>query len=203
VIRPLSAPLKPAAGLTVLSGNLFDAAVMKTSVIGETFARYLANPDDPEAFEGKVVVFDGPEDYHHRIDDPALGITERSILVIRGAGPIGYPGGAEVVNMRPPAALIRAGVDALPCIGDGRQSGTGALDPQRFAGSGGGRRSGAAAHGRYAHRSEKPQRQCAGERRGTGRRRAETPKIPSPAPKARRRGRKSPGARPANSQAAR
>jgi len=125
VIRPLSAPLKPAAGLTVLSGNLFDAAVMKKSVISDAFrARYLADPDDPEAFEGNVVVFDGPEDYHARIDDPALGITDRSILVIRGAGPVGYPGGAEVVNMRPPAALIRAGIDALPCIGDGRQSGT-------------------------------------------------------------------------------
>ncbi|WP_157218609.1 IlvD/Edd family dehydratase [Flavisphingomonas formosensis] len=125
VIRPLANPLKPAAGLTVLGGNLFDAAVMKTSVISDEFrARYLSDPNDPDAFEGDVVVFDGPEDYHARIDDPALGITERSILVIRGAGPIGYPGGAEVVNMRPPAALIRAGVDALPCIGDGRQSGT-------------------------------------------------------------------------------
>jgi len=125
VIRPLSRPLLPAAGLTVLSGNLFDAAVMKKSVIGADFrARYLSNHDDPEALEGNVVVFDGPEDYHHRIDDPALGITDKSILVIRGAGPIGYPGGAEVVNMRPPAALIRAGIDALPCIGDGRQSGT-------------------------------------------------------------------------------
>lgn len=125
VIRPLDRPLLPAAGLTVLSGNLFDAAVMKKSVISPDFrARYLANPDDPEAFDGTVVVFDGPEDYHHRIDDPALDITDKSILVIRGAGPIGYPGGAEVVNMRPPAALIRAGIDALPCIGDGRQSGT-------------------------------------------------------------------------------
>lgn len=125
VIRPFSAPLRDAAGLTVFSGNLFDAAVMKTSVISDDFrARYLANPDDPNAFEGVVVVFDGPEDYHQRIDDPALEITERSILVIRGAGPVGYPGGAEVVNMRPPAALIRAGIDALPCIGDGRQSGT-------------------------------------------------------------------------------
>lgn len=125
VIRPLSRPLLEAAGLTVLSGNLFDAAVMKTSVISPDFrARYLSDPADPEAFEGKVVVFDGPEDYHSRIDDPALDIDERSILVIRGAGPIGYPGGAEVVNMRPPAALIRAGIDALPCIGDGRQSGT-------------------------------------------------------------------------------
>ena len=125
VIRPFDQPLKPAAGLTVLTGNLFDAAVMKQSVISPEFReRYLSDPAHPGAFEGRVVVFDGPEDYHHRIDAPELGIDERTILVIRGAGPIGYPGGAEVVNMRPPAALIRAGVHALPCIGDGRQSGT-------------------------------------------------------------------------------
>ena len=125
VIRTLAEPLKAAAGLTVLKGNLFDGAVMKLSVISDEFRqRYLSNPDDPDAFEGQVVVFDGPEDYHHRIDDPALGIDDRTILVMRGAGPIGYPGGAEVVNMRPPAALIRAGVHALPCLGDGRQSGT-------------------------------------------------------------------------------
>jgi dihydroxy-acid dehydratase len=125
VIRPLAAPLLARAGLTVLRGNLFDAAVMKQSVISAQFrARYLSDPDSPNAFESPVVVFDGPEDYHARIDDPALGVTERTILVIRGAGPIGYPGGAEVVNMRPPTALIRAGIDALPCIGDGRQSGT-------------------------------------------------------------------------------
>jgi dihydroxy-acid dehydratase len=125
VIFPLEAPMKPAAGLTVLSGNLFNNAVMKLSVISDEFrARYLSNPDDPGAFEGKAVVFDGPEDYHHRIDDPALGIDDNSILIMRGAGPVGYPGGAEVVNMRPPAALIRAGVHALPCLGDGRQSGT-------------------------------------------------------------------------------
>ena len=125
VIRPIDRPLKAAAGLTVLSGNLFDGAVMKLSVISDEFrARYLSDPAAPGVFEGGVVVFDGPEDYHHRIDDPALGIDECSILVIRGAGPVGYPGGAEVVNMRPPAALIRAGVHALPCIGDGRQSGT-------------------------------------------------------------------------------
>ncbi|MBC2652386.1 dihydroxy-acid dehydratase family protein [Novosphingobium flavum] len=125
VIKPFSRPLLAAAGLTVLSGNLFEAAVMKQSVISPDFrARYLSNPEDPDAFEGRVVVFDGPEDYHERIDDPALGIDEHTLLVIRGAGPIGYPGGAEVVNMRPPAALIRAGIDALPCIGDGRQSGT-------------------------------------------------------------------------------
>ncbi|WP_443030607.1 IlvD/Edd family dehydratase [Sphingomonas sp. RT2P30] len=125
VIRPFARPLRAAAGLTVLSGNLFSSAVMKMSVISPEFrARYLADPASPNCFEGKVVVFDGPEDYHHRIDDPALGIDDRTILIMRGAGPIGYPGGAEVVNMRPPAALIRAGVHALPCIGDGRQSGT-------------------------------------------------------------------------------
>lgn len=125
VIRRFGAPLKPAAGLTVLRGNLFDTAVMKTSVISESFrARYLSDPDDPDAFEARAVVFDGPEDYHAKIDDPALGVDERTIMVIRGAGPIGFPGGAEVVNMRPPASLIRAGVEALPCIGDGRQSGT-------------------------------------------------------------------------------
>jgi dihydroxy-acid dehydratase len=125
VIKPLAEPMLANAGLTVLSGNLFEAAVMKTSVISEAFrARYLSNPDDPDAFEGRAIVFEGPEDYHARIDDPALGIDEHCLLVIRGVGPIGYPGGAEVVNMRAPAALIRAGVDALPCIGDGRQSGT-------------------------------------------------------------------------------
>lgn len=125
VIRPLAAPLKPAAGLTVLSGNLFDSAVMKLSVISDAFrAAYLSDPDDPQAFEARVVVFDGPEDYHARIDDPALGIDDRTVLVMRGAGPVGFPGGAEVVNMRPPAALIRSGVHALPCMGDGRQSGT-------------------------------------------------------------------------------
>ena len=100
---------------------------MKTSVIGEEFrARYLSNPDDPEAFEGPIVVFDGPEDYHRRIDDPALGITPATLLFMRGTGPIGYPGAAEVVNMRPPAYLITEGVSALPCVGDGRQSGTSA-----------------------------------------------------------------------------
>jgi dihydroxy-acid dehydratase len=125
VIRPLARPLKPAAGLTVLRGNLFDSAVMKLSVISDEFrARYLSDPEDPEAFTATAIVFDGPEDYHARIDDPATGIDERSVLVMRGAGPVGYPGGAEVVNMRPPAALIRAGVHALPCLGDGRQSGT-------------------------------------------------------------------------------
>ena len=125
VIRRFEAPLMADAGFIVLKGNLFDAAIMKTSVISPEFrACYLSNPDDPEAFEGPAVVFDGPEDYHARIDDPALGITTASLLFMRGAGPIGYPGAAEVVNMRPPAYLIREGVHALPCIGDGRQSGT-------------------------------------------------------------------------------
>lgn len=125
VIRTFETALKPNAGFQVLRGNLFDSAIMKTSVISDSFrAKYLSNPDDPDAFEGRAFVFDGPEDYHARIDDPALGITGDDILVIRGAGPIGYPGAAEVVNMRPPSYLIRAGIDALPCIGDGRQSGT-------------------------------------------------------------------------------
>ena len=109
----------------MLRGNLFDSAIMKTSVISDEFrARYLSNPADPEAFEGRAVVFDGPEDYHTRIDDPALGIDEHTLLFMRGTGPIGYPGAAEVVNMPPPAALIQAGIQHLPCIGDGRQSGT-------------------------------------------------------------------------------
>jgi dihydroxy-acid dehydratase len=117
--------MKQEAGFIVLKGNLFNNAVMKTSVIGEEFrTRYLSNPKDPEAFEGRAIVFDGPEDYHHRIDDPALKIDEHCMLFIRGTGPIGYPGGAEVVNMQPPAYLIKKGVHALPCIGDGRQSGT-------------------------------------------------------------------------------
>jgi dihydroxy-acid dehydratase len=125
VIRPYDRPLKPRAGFKVLHGNLFDSAIMKTSGISEDFRRrYLSDAKDPNAFEGRAVVFDGPEDYHRRIDDPALAIDERSILFMRGAGPIGYPGSAEVVNMQPPAALIKNGVTSLPCIGDGRQSGT-------------------------------------------------------------------------------
>jgi dihydroxy-acid dehydratase len=125
VIRRFEDPLMQDAGFVVLSGNLFDSAIMKTSVISPEFRdRYLSNPDDPDAFEGPVVVFDGPEDYHARIDDPTTGITSGTLLVMRGAGPIGYPGAAEVVNMRPPAHLILDGVHALPCIGDGRQSGT-------------------------------------------------------------------------------
>ena len=125
VIKPYKAPMKKQAGFKVLKGNLFDSAIMKTSVISEEFReRYLSNPKDKNAFEGRAVVFEGPEDYHHRIDDPSLKIDEYTLLFMRGAGPIGYPGSAEVVNMQPPAALIKNGVTSLPCIGDGRQSGT-------------------------------------------------------------------------------
>ncbi len=125
VIRPFDQPLKVDAGFLVLRGNLFDTAIMKTSVISQEFRdRYLNNPEHPGMFEGKAVVFDGPEDYHHRIDDPSLDIDEHTLLFMRGAGPIGYPGAAEVVNMRPPAYLIKKGISSLACIGDGRQSGT-------------------------------------------------------------------------------
>ncbi len=125
VIRPYGEPLKKNAGFIVLSGNLFDSAIMKTSVISAEFReRYLSDPAGPDTFEGTVVVFDGPEDYHARIDDPALALDEHTILVIRGTGPVGYPGSAEVVNMRPPDYLIKRGITVLPCIGDGRQSGT-------------------------------------------------------------------------------
>src|SRR6202044_1704111 len=125
VIRPYAKPLKPHAGFKVFHGNLFDSAIMKTSVISDEFQkRYLSDPKSPNAFEGRAVVFDGPEDYHKRIEDPALGIDEHTILFMRGVGPIGYPGSAEVVNMQPPAALIKKGVTALACVGDGRQSGT-------------------------------------------------------------------------------
>lgn len=125
VIKTFKEPMKKAAGFLNIKGNLFDSAIMKTSVITDEFRkRYLENPKDPNAFEGTAFVFDGPEDYHHRIDDPALKIGEDGILFIRGTGPIGYPGAAEVVNMRPPDYLIKKGVNALPCIGDGRQSGT-------------------------------------------------------------------------------
>ncbi|SEC14439.1 galactonate dehydratase [Nitratireductor aquibiodomus] len=125
VIRPFANPLKENAGFRVLKGNLFDSAIMKLSVVSDEFRdRYLSNPDDPMAFEGRAIVFDGPEDYHARIDDPTLAIDEKSILFMRGAGPIGYPGAAEVVNMRAPDYLIKRGITSLPCIGDGRQSGT-------------------------------------------------------------------------------
>src|SRR5215211_186858 len=125
VIRAYDHPLKEKAGFLNLKGTLFESAIMKTSVISEEFQkRYLDDPKDPNAFEGPVVVFDGPEDYHHRLDDPALDIDEHTILIMRGAGPIGYPGAAEVVNMQPPGTLIKRGVFSLPCVGDGRQSGT-------------------------------------------------------------------------------
>jgi dihydroxy-acid dehydratase len=125
VIFSAAEPLKSDAGFINLKGNLFDSAIMKTSVISNAFReRYLSNPADPDAFEGKAVVFDGREDYHKRIEDPSLGIDEKTILFIRGTGAIGYPGAAEVVNMQPPAALIKKGITELPCVGDGRQSGT-------------------------------------------------------------------------------
>ena len=125
VIRRYDKPLLHRAGFKVLRGNLFNSAIMKTSVISDEFRkRYLSDPKDPDAFEGRAVVFDGPEDYHRRIDDPALGIDAHSVLFMRGAGPIAYPGSAEVVNMQPPAALIKSGATSLPCLGDGRQSGT-------------------------------------------------------------------------------
>lgn len=125
VIKTVAEPLKEQAGFINLSGNLFDSAIMKTSVISAAFRqRYLSNPDDMNAFEGRAVVYDGPEDFHHRIDDPAEALDATCVMFMRGAGPKGYPGGAEVVNMRPPSYLIKQGIEALPCIGDGRQSGT-------------------------------------------------------------------------------
>jgi dihydroxy-acid dehydratase len=143
VIRSFNRPLKANAGFIVLRGNLFNSAIMKTSVISDEFRqRYLSNPDDPFAFEGRAIVFDGPEDYHARIDDPTLGIDINTLLVMRGAGPVGYPGAAEVVNMRAPGYLLREGVHDLPCIGDGRQSGTSAspsilnASPEAVAGGG-------------------------------------------------------------------
>ena len=127
VILPYDEPLKHSAGFIVLSGNFFDSAIMKMSVVGEAFRKtYLAEPGKENCFEARAIVFEGPEDYHARINDPALDIDERCILVVRGAGPVGYPGSAEVVNMDPPAALIKQGVTSLPCLGDGRQSGTSA-----------------------------------------------------------------------------
>lgn len=143
VIRAFSSPLKEAAGYVVLTGNLFDSAVIKTSVIDEKFRkRFLANPEHPNVMDLKAFVFEGPEDYHDRIEDPALGIDEQSILVIRNSGPVGYPGGAEVVNMQPPAYLLNKGIDTLPTMGDGRQSGTSAspsilnVSPESVVGGG-------------------------------------------------------------------
>lgn len=125
VIRSYSEPLKERAGFFVLHGNLFDFAIMKTSVISEEFrSRYLCRPGHEDVFEARAIVFDGSDDYHHRINDPALEIDENSILVIRGSGPLGWPGSAEVVNMQPPDALLQRGITNLPTLGDGRQSGT-------------------------------------------------------------------------------
>ncbi|MEK9768766.1 MAG: IlvD/Edd family dehydratase [Betaproteobacteria bacterium] len=125
VIWSCKTPMKTQAGFLNLKGNLFDSAIMKTSVISDHFKKkYLSNPKDPNAFEGRAIVFEGPEDYHHRIDDPKLKIDDTCMLFVRGVGPVGYPGAAEVVNMQPPAKLIKSGVGELPCIGDGRQSGT-------------------------------------------------------------------------------
>ncbi|MDP2734379.1 MAG: dihydroxy-acid dehydratase, partial [Hoeflea sp.] len=143
VIRPIANALVNEAGFLNLKGSLFDSAIMKTSVISTEFReRYLSNPNDMEAFEGNAVVFDGPEHYNRMIDDPSLAIDENSILIMRGSGPLCYPGGAEVVNMRPPSYLLTKGVTALPCIGDGRQSGTSAspsilnASPEAAAGGG-------------------------------------------------------------------
>src|SRR5579872_5792838 len=125
VIRGYDKPLLAAAGYVVMSGNLFDSAVMKISVIDQEFRkRFLSNPERPNVFEGKAIVFEGPEDYHHRIEDPDLGVEEQSVLIIRNCGPVGYPGSAEVVNMQPPASLLKRGINTLPTMGDGRQSGT-------------------------------------------------------------------------------
>ncbi|EJN23329.1 dihydroxyacid dehydratase/phosphogluconate dehydratase [Pseudomonas sp. GM78] len=143
VIYPFETPLKHRAGFIVLSGNFFDSAIMKMSVVGEAFRKtYLSEPGAENSFEARAIVFEGPEDYHARIDDPSLEIDERCILVIRGAGTVGYPGSAEVVNMAPPAALIKQGIDSLPCLGDGRQSGTSAspsilnMSPEAAVGGG-------------------------------------------------------------------
>ena len=197
VIRPYDQPLKAHAGFKVLHGNLFDSAIMKTSVISDEFRqRYLSDPKDPNAFEGRAVVFDGPEDYHRRIDDPALGIDEHTILFMRGVGAIGYPGSAEVVNMQPPAALIKRGVTASALrrrwapIRHVRL----AIDPQRIAGSRRRRRACAAAHRRpRAHRSQQRhgRRARVASRIGGARRRAEAKWRLRLSGRARRHGRKS------------
>ena len=125
VIKTVKKPMVEHAGFINLKGNLFDSAIMKTSVISDEFReRYLSNKSDPNAFEGKAIVFEGPEDFHKKIDNPRYKIDENCILFMRGTGPKGYPGGAEVVNMRPPSYLLKKGINSLPCVGDGRQSGT-------------------------------------------------------------------------------
>lgn len=125
VIRPFSDPLMDNAGFMVMKGNMFRSGILKTAAISEEFrARYLNNPEDPMAWEGRAIMFEGPEDYHQRINDPSLNIDDTCILMIRNCGPVGFPGSAEVVNMQPPDMLLKSGVSVLPCIGDGRQSGT-------------------------------------------------------------------------------
>ena len=184
VIRSCAQPLKHRAGFIVLSGNFFDSAVIKMSVVGEAFRRaYLSEPGDENAFEARAIVFDGPEDYHARIEDPALNIDEHCILVIRGAGTVGYPGSAEVVNMAPPSHLIKRGIDSLPCLGDGRQSGTSAspsilnMSPEAAVGG-----AGAAAHRRPHPRRPEPALGHGPGRRGrAGKRRAEPAMQPPPA----------------------
>jgi dihydroxy-acid dehydratase len=143
VIRSYRDPLVKEAGFLMLSGNLFNSAVMKTSVISHQFREtYLSRPEDPDAFVARAIVFEGPEDYHERINDPKLNIDQSCILVMRNTGPLGYPGSAEVVNMQPPDHLIRQGVYSLPTLGDGRQSGTSAspsilnASPEAAAGGG-------------------------------------------------------------------
>jgi xylonate dehydratase len=143
VIRTTNDPMKHKAGFMVLSGNFFDSAIMKMSVVGDAFRKtYLSEPGAENVFDARAIVFDGPEDYHARINDPALDIDEHCILVIRGCGTVGYPGSAEVVNMAPPAELIKRGIDSLPCMGDGRQSGTSAspsilnMSPEAAVGGG-------------------------------------------------------------------
>jgi dihydroxy-acid dehydratase len=143
VIRSTAEPLKHGAGFIVLSGNFFDSAIMKMSVVGDAFRQtYLSEPGAENTFEARAIVFDGPEDYHARINDPALEIDQHCILVIRGAGTVGYPGSAEVVNMGPPAELVRQGITSLPTLGDGRQSGTSAspsilnMSPEAAVGGG-------------------------------------------------------------------
>jgi len=143
VIRSAASPLRENGGFMILSGNLFESAVMNTSAISDSFRRrYLGNADDPNAFVGTAFVFEGPEDYHHCIEDERNPIDENSILVMRGTGPRGYPGSAEVVNMQPPARLFKAGIEELPTMGDGRQSGTSGapsilnISPEAAAGGG-------------------------------------------------------------------
>ena len=176
MIKTYDKPMLGQAGFAVLSGNLFDSAIMKTSVISPEFRqKYLEKAGDKDAFEGTAIVFEGPEDYHHRINDPSLPIDENSILFIRNTGPVGYPGAAEVVNMLPPDRLVKGGVLLLPCVGDGRQSGTSAspsiLNASPEAAVGGGLAllvTGDKVQGRYrqAHRQHHDLRRGAGETPG-------------------------------------